>query len=629
MNECLVFFATAWGSHYGGINSFNYDLCKALAKLTAPSLSVVCIVEDNIVEDEDEGKDKPFGLEIWILPPVKSSKQDVDNVVDKLKSRQLTAVYVIGHDVHTGVRAIAVSKHLNIPVAVFHHMDYKAYKPFQGKNNREQLDHQKNILKEANIVFAIGPKLERSAKEKIRGTKKAVGVVKVQPGLADIEPVEMPDYFSAITFGRVNRENTLLKQTNLAVASFGRAVGNEANPLEEDPGIVVIGLSEEKLDTEYQSLKSLVEKYAGKAVSIYGWSYDNNRDNLFEELKGHSVCMMLSIHEGFGLVGLEAISAGVPLILSKNTGLYNAITQPPPDGLGITYPYSVDILGSFTELQSSELQSKDIEEVVKHLYAIAKNKDEAKRKAIELREKLYESWTWENTARQVLTELEDILKSTHSSDIAEILKMDSRTIQENLQDIKQQGNLEACRQAIYKTDIWLEKHPDEPYIRSKYLALVREKGSLEQQQRAIVKMSLWLQENIENCDSYIFTEYLNLVRNSKIPKEQCHKAIVQSSTWLSEHPDASYVRRHYVALVREKGKPEQSQEAISQMALWLDEHITDCDPYVFWEYLKLINQEGTSQQQQAAINQADIWFKNHPDDSYVHTEYLKLMRKQR
>jgi glycosyltransferase involved in cell wall biosynthesis len=409
MSECIVFFATAWGSHYGGINSFNYDLCKALAKLTAPSLSVVCIVEDDIVEDED--KDKLSGLEIWSLPTVRSSKQDIDNVVDKLKSRQLTAVYVIGHDVHTGPRAIAVSKHLNVPVAVFHHMDYRAYKPFQGKNDKEQLDNQRNILKEANIVFAIGPKLENSAKDKIRGREEAVRVIKVQPGLAEIKPVKMPLGFSAITFGRVNRENTLLKQIDLAVASFGRAAGNEAKPLGEDPGIVVIGLSEEELDTEYKLLKSLVEKYARRAVSIYGWSYDNNRDNLFEELKGHSVCMMLSIHEGFGLVGLEAISAGVPLILSKNTGLYNAITQPPPDGLGITYPYSVEISGSF-----SELQSKDIEEVVKHLYAIATNKDEAKRKAIELREKLYECWTWENVAHQVIREFENILKSPPTSD---------------------------------------------------------------------------------------------------------------------------------------------------------------------------------------------------------------------
>jgi hypothetical protein len=65
------------------------------------------------------------------------------------------------------------------------------------------------------------------------------------------------------------------------------------------------------------------------------------------------------------------------------------------------------------------------------------------------------------------------------------------------------------------------------------------------------------------------------------------------------------------------------------MALWLENPGTNCDSYVFCEYLKLINQEGTSQQQQTAINQADIWFQRHPDDSYVRTEYLKLMRKQR
>jgi glycosyltransferase involved in cell wall biosynthesis len=590
-----------------------------LAKLTAPSLSVVCIVEDDIVED----KDKLSGLELWSLPPVRSSKQDIDNVVDKLKSRQLTAVYVIGHDVHTGPRAIEVSKHLNVPVAVFHHMDYKAYKPFQGKNDKEQLDHQRNILKEANIVFAIGPKLENSAKDKIRGREEAVRVIKVQPGLAEIKPVEMPFGFSAITFGRVNRENTLLKQTNLAVASFGRAAGNEAKPLGEAPGIVVIGLSEEELDTEYQSLKSLVEEYAVRAVSIYGWSYNKNRESLFEELKGHSVCMMLSIHEGFGLVGLEAISAGVPLILSKNTGLYEAITQRPPDGLGITYPYPVDVSGSFND---KTLPSKDIEEVVKHLYAIANNKDEAKRKAIELREKLYESWTWENSARQVLTGLEDILKPAPTNDTSQILEMDSKTILENLQYSK---NLDACRQAIYETAIWLEKHPDEPYIRRQYLVLVREKGLLEQQQIAIREMSLWLQENLENCDPYVFTEYLKLINNSRIPKEQCHEAIVQSSTWLSEHPDESYVLSQYLALVREKGTPEQSQEAISKMTLWLEEPGTNCDGYVFCEYLKLINQEGKSQQQQTAINQADIWFQKHPDDSYVRTQYLKLMRKQR
>ncbi|MBE9126226.1 MULTISPECIES: glycosyltransferase family 4 protein [unclassified Coleofasciculus] len=627
MNECLVFFATAWGSRHGGINSFNYDLCEALAKLLAepghPNLKVVCIVNEGKYAEVEEAKS--LGVELIVIPHQAEPTLDINSVSSQLKGCEIKPVYVLGHDVHTGLRAIKLSEHINVPVAVFHHMDYRAYKPFQGKNDKNLISRQENILKKADTVFAIGPKLEESAIDKIRGGEKEVRVIKVQPGLAEIKPVEMPSRFSTITFGRLDKENGLLKQTDLAVASFGEAVQNKADPLGQDPGLVVIGLSNEEIDEGNQSLKLLGENYAKRAVSIYGWTYNENREELFNELRGKTVCMMLSLHEGFGLVGLEAISAEVPLIISKNTGLYNAIDQT-LEGEGTGCLYHVDISGSFGE---KPFQDADIQKVVDCLYRIANDREKAKRNAKKLKEKLSKLWTWENAARQVLTELEDILKSTPSSDIAEIFEMDSRTIRENLQDIKQQGNPDACRQAIYETDIWLEKHPDEPYIRSKYLALVREKGSLEQQQRAIAKMSLWLQENLENCDPYVFTEYLKLIRSSGIPKEQCHEAIVQSSTWLSEHPDESYVLRQYLALVREKGKPEHSQEVISKMALWLEEPETNCDSYVFWEYLKLINQEGRVQQQQTAINQADIWFQKHPDDSYVRTEYLKLMRKQR
>ena len=193
-----------------------------------------------------------------------------------------------------------------------------------------------------------------------------------------------------------------------------------------DPGLIVIGLSNEEIDSGNQSLKSLGENYAKRAVSICGWTYNENREELFNELRGKTVCMMLSIHEGFGLVGLEAISAEVPLILSKNTGLYNAIDQE-LGGEGTGCLYHVDISGSYGD---KSFQNTDIEQVENCLYKIANDKAKAKLNAKKLKEKLSELWTWENTARQVFTELEDILKSTHNSDIAEILKMDSRTIQE-------------------------------------------------------------------------------------------------------------------------------------------------------------------------------------------------------
>ncbi len=383
-----------------------------MAKLVHPDLSIVCIVNEGKSTEVEEAK--ALGVELLVIPHLDEPALDVKNVSSHLKGSEIKPVYVLGHDVHTGLRAINLSGYLGVPVALFHHMDYEAYKSFQGKNDKDLISGQENILKKADVVFAIGPKLEESARDKIRGGEKEVCVIKVQPGLAEINPVEMPSCFSAITFGRLDRENGLLKQINLAVASFGEAVNNSADPLGQDPRLIVIGLSNEEIGEGNQSLKSLVETYAKRAVSIYGWSYSENREELFNELRGKTVCMMLSLHEGFGLVGLEAISAEVPLILSKNTGLYDAVDQAlGGEGTGCLYP--VNILGSYGE---TTFQENDLQEVVRCLYKIANNegKRRAKRNAKQLKEKLSKYWTWENAARQVLIGLEVVLKSTHISD---------------------------------------------------------------------------------------------------------------------------------------------------------------------------------------------------------------------
>lgn len=212
---------------------------------------------------------------------------------------------------------------------------------------------------------------------------------------------------------------------------------------------------------------------------------------------------------------------------------------------------------------------------------------------------------------------------------SDIPEMDSRTLLEHLKNIEKQGKPEDCQQAISQTAIWLQKHPDEPYVRRQYLILVREKGLLEQQQATITQTTHWLQGNLQNRDSYVFTEYLKLIRNPGTPEDQCHEAIELTSTWLSDHPDESYVLRQYFALVRERGKSEQCQEVILQTASWLEANLTKYDSYMFWEYLRLVNQEGTLQQRQKAIEQATIWLQANPDNSYIRSEYLKLMRSQR
>jgi glycosyltransferase involved in cell wall biosynthesis len=326
------------------------------------------------------------------------------SIVSQVSQLSMVVKYVLGHDVHTGQRAINIAKYFNVPVAIFHHMDYRAYKPFQKRSEKEPLSKQEEILKDADVIFAIGSKLEKSALAKIRGAKKQALVVKIFPGLAEIEPIDESDQFSVITFGRVNAENRLLKQVDLAVASFGEALANPAKPLGKDAVIVILGLSSEKENEEYLILQKIAEQYAKRAVPIHAWPYEENREELFNELRKHSVCMMLSIHEGFGLVGLEALSAGVPLILSENTGIYEALTDSPDKGgLGIDYPYHVDITGSF----DNKLPDEDIKAVTNYIYEIARDLPEAKRRTLAIRAILAEKWTWSKTALQVFSELKD------------------------------------------------------------------------------------------------------------------------------------------------------------------------------------------------------------------------------
>ena len=112
MNECFVFFATAWGSRHGGINSFNYDLCKALAQLlnepAHPNVKVVCIVnEGNSTEVEEANS---FGVELLVIPHQDEPDLDRKSVSSQLKGNEIKPVYVLGHDVHTGLRAIKLSR---------------------------------------------------------------------------------------------------------------------------------------------------------------------------------------------------------------------------------------------------------------------------------------------------------------------------------------------------------------------------------------------------------------------------------------------------------------------------------------------------------------------------------------
>ena len=420
MRKGIIVFSSSWGTRYGGIDSFNYDFCIAIAdilKSEKPKLCVVCILNEGNSAEVQEAKS--FDVICQPLPHVTDSALDFSLIDRWLKGAEIEPVYVLGHDVHTGFRANNFASFFGIKCAIFHHMNYRAYKP----EDYTAVKRQENIFSkdDIDIVFAVGPKLKESAESilnKVNGNER---VIELLPGVSDRQQyitAQTPPNFLAITLGRVNLENDLVKQIKLAVASFGRAVLDAPHLIRDrQPSLTIIGLSgeeinkasKEEISKDKKSLQKLANDYANGNAPVGPWPYERDRGVLFSELANKTVCMVLSWYEGFSLVGLEAISVGVPLILSRNTGLYKALEREAHiGGTGCIYPVDVSADG--------DIPDKDLSEVVTHLRKIASNTELAKRNALSLRENLISLWTWKNTATSVLDALD--IPNEHDSDLA-------------------------------------------------------------------------------------------------------------------------------------------------------------------------------------------------------------------
>src|SRR5918999_5248329 len=77
-------------------------------------------------------------------------------------------------------------------------------------------------------------------------------------------------------------------------------------------------------------LKQFAFKYADAVVNLHALPYIQDRQQLYSELSKASVALMPSWHEGFGLVAWEAIAAGVPVIVSKHSGVYRLLDEEYP-----------------------------------------------------------------------------------------------------------------------------------------------------------------------------------------------------------------------------------------------------------------------------------------------------------
>ena len=231
------------------------------------------------------------------------------------------------------------------------------------------------------------------------------------PGLAEIEPREAPTTFTAFLSERLSDNVARIKQGYLGVAAFAQAQreAREAGMPEglcSQPKLVLRGidfeapavqhLTQSQSDPETE-LKAFAEKYADGVINLHTLPFTQDRKALYNDLSRASIALMPSWHEGFGLVAWEAIAAGVPLLLGKNSGVYHFLEEKFP-GAGTGCVNVIDVRGS---INSPFFHVEDLQTSVNALKAVAHKPAEARQKAGTLRGLLGE-YTWPACAEQMV-----------------------------------------------------------------------------------------------------------------------------------------------------------------------------------------------------------------------------------
>ena len=268
------------------------------------------------------------------------------------------------------------------------------------------------MFSKADICLAVGPLLTKKLEDLLRTEKNPPPVTMLVPGLDDPAehgvycPETPPHYFSGFAAGRLTPEDDRIKQGRLALHGFADAVKEARRvgfplPLTQSPCMNLMGIEPE----HEAKIRHDLEGWAKQQLDVKLLPYSEDRGHYYRKLAGSSFAMMLSWHEGFGLTGWEAIAARVPLILGKNSGLYELLRDEFQNQGQDLCIHALDIAGHMPQTPEEENhRPEDVDAVVSAINKLTSNPVEAKRAACRLRDIIdREGWNWKRTAQTLIT----------------------------------------------------------------------------------------------------------------------------------------------------------------------------------------------------------------------------------
>ena len=312
----ILFLATEWGSSQGGISTINRELAKQFVE--SPKVSRVSFLvppgQDSKVKEEAES----FGIHLVEAEdcPAMDAVQSLSFPPESLGEVDV----VIGHGSKLGPHALRIKELKKCLWVQFVHESREELGMYQGiEQGEKQHKVEIDLCEKADLVVAIGPKLANIYTASLRYYNKTV--TKLVPGLlkefAKLTPAENDTgNFRILVFGNTNLKDFESKGYDIAAQAVG-----SMRPEKYD--LIFVGAPEGK----QEKVKEMLLKEGIKRNQLIVRSFCESREELSRMFCEADLCIMPSRTAGFGLTALEAMSAGVPILVAPNSGFSQALKE--------------------------------------------------------------------------------------------------------------------------------------------------------------------------------------------------------------------------------------------------------------------------------------------------------------
>ena len=374
----VMFICNEWGSSKGGLSTFNREFSVNLAKASTDKIKVHCYVCSSSEQDRDEARKQGVNL---ITARRLPGSPDLMEALKFPPSDLPHPHIVVGHGRKFGIAAHFIADRAKCWWIQFVHVFCEALGKYKLEDSTIpdaiancQVKHKQELelCEAADLVVAVGSQLQK----KYNRTLPDIKVEAITPGILEkfviliqanksdeFQPTEAEE-FSIFMFGRGSFEDFTLKGYDIV----GKAVALLGRKFE----LTFVGSpQDEQRRIEKWFLKKT--KISRNQLTIRGYCNYEELKKMFCEA---DLIVMPSRTEGFGLVALEAISAGIPVLVSAECGIARALK---------------DVEGGMSVVVNSDMP----EEWASRIHGLSDQKPEERhRHALHLREQYGKIYSW-------------------------------------------------------------------------------------------------------------------------------------------------------------------------------------------------------------------------------------------